>query len=99
MSGMFGRSTLWDPGGFMQGKYGDPLGLNNKLADKAEKNTPGWIQKMQKKDPFMSQSLDSYSQSQLYGVKKKPQQQPQSAAANDLLGAGTGGTASSMNRG
>ena len=85
MSGMFGRSTLWDPGGFMQGKYGDPLGINNKLADKAEKNTPGWIQKMQKQDPFMSQSLDENSQSQLYGVKKKPAK-TESVAAADLLG-------------
>jgi hypothetical protein len=97
MSGMFGRSTLWDPGGFMQGKYGDPLGINNKLADKAEKKTPGWMQNLQKKDPFTTHSLDTYSQSQLYGVKGKQKQQ--SMASNDVLGAGTGGTAGSMNRG
>jgi hypothetical protein len=82
----------------MQGKYGDPLGINNKLADKTEKKTPGWMQKLQKQDPFTTHSLDEYSQSQLYGVKGK-QKKPDSLASNDVLGAGTGGTAGQMNRG
>jgi hypothetical protein len=85
MSGLTGRSTLWDPGGFMQSKVGDPLGLNNKLADKAEKNTPKSWQRIQKEDPFTSWSLDSYSRSQLYGVKPK-KKEPQGRAASDLLG-------------
>lgn len=91
MGGLVGRSTLWDPGGFMQSKVGDPLGINNRLADKAEKNTPKSWQRIQKEDPFTSWSLDSYSQSQLYqGRGKKPK--AASPAANDLLGGGTGGT-------
>lgn len=94
MSGLTGRSTLWDPGGFMQSKVGDPLGLNNRLADVAEKNTPKSWQRIQKEDPFTSWSLDSYSQSQLYQGKKKsrPKDQPTSVATTDLLGAGTGTT-------